>query len=69
MMPCSPPIDVLQYVGQASRHTACVIGPSTIDRSNREGGPGGVVEGSESGRSAGTGTMQFAWNVLLNRLL
>src|SRR5579862_364533 len=33
-MPWSPAITFWSIVGQASRQTACPIGPSTIDRSN-----------------------------------
>src|SRR5437588_5317236 len=34
MMPCSPETTFCSIVGQASRHTARLIGPSMMERSN-----------------------------------
>src|SRR5690349_11031174 len=49
-MPCRPPIMFWRTVGHARRHTAREIGPSTIDRSNLEGGA------ASAGGAAGAGT-------------
>src|SRR3954471_13806330 len=47
MIPCSPPIAFCSTVGQASFHTACAIGPSTIERSKRR------AAGAATGEPAG----------------
>src|SRR2546421_1369876 len=41
-MPCSPPIRFCSMVGQASIHTACASGPSTMERSSGLGAALGI---------------------------
>ena len=66
MMPCNPPMTFCTIVGHASRHTARVSGPSTIERSNfdlagavsvmrRSGGSNGGCPGSNGRRGIGAG--------------